>query len=70
MTQLPDLMTIQQVADYLQVSISTVRRMLDDGRLPSVKIGRARRIPKEAVSELVSKGLEQWPEKWPRREEC
>lgn len=63
MTQLPDLMTIQQVADYLQVSISTVRRMLDDGRLPSVKLGRARRIPKEAVAELVRKGLEQWPEK-------
>lgn len=63
MTQLPDLMTIQQVADYLQVSISTVRRMLDDGRLPSVKLGRARRIPKEAVAELVRKGLEQWPGK-------
>lgn len=58
MGNLPELMTIQQVADYLQVSVSTVRRMLADGRLRGVNLGRAWRIPKESVAELLASGAE------------
>jgi len=56
MTTLPELMTIRQVAEYLQVSISTVRRMLADGRLSGIKVGRAWRIPREAVAQLLADG--------------
>lgn len=56
MTELPDLLTIQQLAEYLQVSDSTVRRMLKDGRLQGVSIGREWRIPKEALEKLTRPG--------------
>ena len=59
MTALPELMTIKQVADYLQVSISTVRRMLADGRLNGFKVGRAWRIPREAVAQLLNEGVQE-----------
>jgi excisionase family DNA binding protein len=56
MTELPDLLTIGQVAKYLQVSDSTVRRMLKDGRLRGTKLGVLWRIPRESVEELIRTG--------------
>jgi excisionase family DNA binding protein len=38
-----ELLTKQQVADLLQVSVSTVERLTRSGELPSVKFGRSRR---------------------------
>jgi excisionase family DNA binding protein len=38
------LLTVVQVAENWQVSQRTVRRMIDDGRLPVVRLGRAVRI--------------------------
>lgn len=32
----------------------TVYRMADDGRLPSVRVGRSVRIPREPVHELLA----------------
>lgn len=40
-----DLLTIQEVADYLRVSRSTVWRWCKDGTLPAFRIGRNWRIP-------------------------
>jgi len=51
-----ELLTIEETADYLRVSVSTVRRMLNDGRLKGVNIGRQWRIPKEALAELTRPG--------------
>ncbi len=48
-----ELLTIEQTADYLQVSVSTVRRMVRDGRLRSVSLGRLRRVPASALEELT-----------------
>lgn len=67
MEQLPELMTVQQVANYLQISIPTVRRMVSEGRVRSVKIGRARRIPKEALAELIEAGMEGGSSRNPER---
>ena len=39
------LLTVSQVADNWQVSPRTVRRMIADGRLEVVRLGRAIRIP-------------------------
>jgi excisionase family DNA binding protein len=39
------LLTVGQVAENWQVSQRTVRRMIADGRLPIVRLGRAVRIP-------------------------
>jgi excisionase family DNA binding protein len=38
------LLTVQQVAKNWQVSPRMIRRMISDGRLPVVRIGRAVRI--------------------------
>jgi excisionase family DNA binding protein len=39
------LLTVHQVAENWQVSERTVRRMIADGRLPIIRLGRAVRIP-------------------------
>lgn len=52
-TELPDLMTIEEAAIALRVSGKTIRRMLADGRLRGVNLGRTWRIPREAVLELL-----------------
>ena len=52
----PELLTIDETAEFLRVSDKTVRRMLNDGRLKGVNIGRQWRIPKEALAELTRVG--------------
>jgi excisionase family DNA binding protein len=39
------LLTVHQVAKDWQVSERSIRRMIADGRLPVVRLGRAVRIP-------------------------
>ena len=51
------LLTIKQVAEWLQLSRSRIYELLADGSLPSVTIGRARRIPRRALIELASRDL-------------
>ena len=41
-------LTVRQVAENWQVSERTVRRMIADGRLRVVRVGRAVRIPPKA----------------------
>ena len=54
MTEEPPLMlTPRQVQRMLQLSPSTVYRMMCDGSIPSVRIGRSRRVPAGAVLDLV-----------------
>jgi excisionase family DNA binding protein len=43
-------LTVGQVADNWQVSQRTVRRMIDDGRLTVVHLGRAVRISAKVVA--------------------
>lgn len=38
------LLKLEDVADRLQVSLSTVRRLIRDGKLQTVRIGRALRV--------------------------
>jgi excisionase family DNA binding protein len=45
----PDLLTVPEVMSRLHLSRSTVYQLLRTGRLRSVTIGRARRIPTDAL---------------------
>jgi excisionase family DNA binding protein len=45
--------TVEEAATRLRVSLETVRRWCRAGRLPTVKIGRAHRIPLKAVLALA-----------------
>ena len=48
-----DVMTPEQVADYLQLNTDTVYRLIRDHQLAASKIGRAYRIPKEDVETFL-----------------
>jgi excisionase family DNA binding protein len=45
----PDIMDVKQVSELLKVSTKTVYRLLRDGVIDSLKIGREFRIPKVNV---------------------
>ena len=47
-------MTTHEVADLLQVSLRTVRRLIADGRLPVVRIGHSVRVSMEAFEGLLT----------------
>jgi len=50
----PRLLTVPQAAKALSLGTSTVHELLRSGKLASVKIGAARRIPVEAIDAFVS----------------
>ena len=47
------LVSIKRAAELCEVSYWTIWRMADAGELPSVKIGRSRRIPYKALQRLI-----------------
>ena len=50
-----ELWTVPQVAFKLQFSEPTIWRMVKSGELPSVKVGRSRRIAPEDVADWKAK---------------
>lgn len=50
------LRTIKEAAEYLNVSVSTVRRLLNTGQLTATRIGRVWRIEQQALNALVQAG--------------
>lgn len=49
------LLTVEGAALQLSLSRSTVYELLASGEIRSLKIGRCRRIPQNALAEFVSK---------------
>jgi len=47
------LLTLLQAADTLQVSIRSVRRLVDAGALPAIRIGRLVRIDPADLAALI-----------------
>jgi len=52
------LMSIAETCEFLSVSRSFVYQLLDTGQLPFVKLGKARRIPKRAVTQYAAGNLQ------------
>lgn len=57
-----EIMTPEQVADYLQLNPTTIYRYIREGKLIASKIGRQYRVPKNSVdllliTNIVPKGL-------------
>ena len=50
----PDFMTVREFARYLSVSRRTIYRLIRKG-LPSVLIGRSRRVPREYAIAWLSR---------------
>lgn len=55
MTDQPLLLTPEQAAELLQVGRTVMFALLDTGEVESVKIGRLRRIPRDAVTTYVDR---------------
>lgn len=53
--ELPRLLSIPQVCRLLGVGRSSLYEMLSSRQLRSVKIGRRRLVPREAIDEFVAK---------------
>ena len=47
--RVPDVLTIGQLADYLQISKSTIYKLVQGGRLPGQKAGRQWRFHRLAI---------------------
>jgi excisionase family DNA binding protein len=51
-----EVLTVQEVANYLRVDIRTVYRLAKRGDIPCIKIGRQWRFNRDDIRELVSRG--------------
>jgi len=47
------LLTAAEVAEILRISLRSVRRLIKDGKLPIVRIGRLVRIQPEALAAFI-----------------
>jgi excisionase family DNA binding protein len=52
---IPRFYTVSEVAAIFRLSIRSVRRLIADQKLSTVRIGRAIRVPEEAVRALIEK---------------
>ena len=48
-----EIMTIEQLAEYLKISTSTLYKQVHGGRLPGQKVGKRWRFHKEAIDEWL-----------------
>jgi len=49
---MPDLVTVDQAAEWLGCSVVTVRRLIHAGKLKRVKVGRLDRVPRVALERM------------------
>ena len=61
MAELPEVrfLTVAEVAELMRVSKMTVYRLVHDGKLPAVQVGRSMRIPEEAVRDYLRDAMVQ-----------
>src|SRR5688572_6299917 len=48
-----DLLTVEQVADYLQLNKLTIYKYIREGRLPAVKIGKVYRVRRPDIEAFL-----------------
>jgi excisionase family DNA binding protein len=49
------LLDTEQAADYLGVSVRTIKTLMSDGQLPYVKIGRCTRLDAADLDDFISR---------------
>ena len=50
-----EILTVSQVAEYLQLSEMTTYKLVQEGRIPSFKIGRHWRVRKSDLTSLINR---------------
>ncbi|WP_221565750.1 helix-turn-helix domain-containing protein [Alkalihalobacillus sp. TS-13] len=51
----PEIMTVSQVAEYLQISEMTTYKLVQEKKIPGFKIGRHWRVKKEDLTIYIEK---------------
>jgi excisionase family DNA binding protein len=51
----PEIMTITQVAEYLQISEITTYKLVNEGQIPGFKIGRHWRVKKADLADFIER---------------
>ncbi len=51
--RLPGIMTIEEVADYLRVPISSLYKLAQQGKIPASKVGRHWRFRREFIDRWI-----------------
>ena len=64
----PEVMSIEQVGQALQVSAKTVYKYINDGQLEYLKVGRAYRVPKVYLFAYLFKDAQGSKKTIPRRQ--
>jgi excisionase family DNA binding protein len=62
MTNIPILYTAEEVADILNIGRSTVFKLMKQNRLESIRLGRSRRIPLDAIQGFIDDLRQGWTE--------
>ena len=52
----PEFMTIEELSEYLRLSVHTLYKMAQQGRIPALKAGAAWRFKKEEIDEWMKAG--------------
>jgi excisionase family DNA binding protein len=52
--EMPDMLTIAEVAKYLKLHELTVRRLAREGELPAFKVGRQWRIKRDLLEKWIA----------------
>lgn len=52
-------MSLPEGAEYLGISLATIYRWLNEGRIPSYKAGRVRRVKKTDLDSYMESGREE-----------
>jgi excisionase family DNA binding protein len=58
------LLSVREAAERLALRESTIRAWLLFRKLPKIKVGRAVRIPEEAISRLIEENTTPARERW------
>ena len=51
----------EEAAEFLKISRATLYVLMERGQIPSVRVGRARRIPSEALKRWLKERMETEP---------
>ena len=52
--RLPEIMTIDEVADYLRVPVSSLYKLAQQGKIPASKVGRHWRFRREFIDQYIN----------------
>ena len=53
---LPEIMTITEVAQYLRISLSSLYKLAQDGKIPAQKVGKHWRFHRQTLIDWIAAG--------------